>query len=226
MPENAAAPAVLPLRCRTPLRCNGRPCASSSSPKPSAGRGDDRDHRGRAAGPRPVRVGCARGDRADRSGRRVGDRRGGHRGGHDSRGRRPGLSAAYLLGHWARRVRTRGRTADLPLLLVGTVLVGFASAANIQARYAATDLAEPGHRARALSTVVWATTVGAVLGPNLAGPGSGSASSSTSPGWPVPSSSRRSSSSAPPSSWSCGCGPTRCSWRSRCGAPSGGGRWP
>jgi MFS family permease len=87
-------------------------------------------------------------------------------------GRRPGLSAAYLIGALGSTVCVLAAVLRVfPLLLVGTVLVGFASAANIQARYAATDLAEPGHRARALSTVVWATTVGAVLGPNLAGPG-------------------------------------------------------
>ncbi|WP_292676499.1 MFS transporter, partial [Nocardioides sp.] len=41
---------------------------------------------------------------------------------------------------------------------------------NSAARYAATDLATEAHRARALSTVVWATTIGAVAGPNLSGP--------------------------------------------------------
>jgi MFS family permease len=37
----------------------------------------------------------------------------------------------------------------------------------LQARYAATDLATPQNRARSLSYVVWAATIGAVLGPNL-----------------------------------------------------------
>ncbi|GAA0529659.1 MFS transporter [Saccharopolyspora thermophila] len=41
---------------------------------------------------------------------------------------------------------------------------------NLQARYAGTDLAAPAHRARAVSTVLVATTLGAVLGPNLAAP--------------------------------------------------------
>jgi len=45
--------------------------------------------------------------------------------------------------------------------------VGVASAAGYQARYAATDLAAPSFRARSLSIVVWATTIGVVLGPNL-----------------------------------------------------------
>jgi MFS family permease len=49
--------------------------------------------------------------------------------------------------------------------------MGAATAASSQARFAGADLAAPEHRGRALSLVVWATTLGAVLGPNLAGPG-------------------------------------------------------
>ena len=45
------------------------------------------------------------------------------------------------------------------------------SAANAAARYAATDLAPAGSRARALSLVVWATTVGAVARAQPGGPG-------------------------------------------------------
>ncbi|WP_368074332.1 MFS transporter [Arthrobacter sp. 24S4-2] len=58
-----------------------------------------------------------------------------------------------------------------PLLLLGLMLLGAGSAVNLQARFAATDLARPGTRARDLSIVVWSTTIGAVLGPNLFGPG-------------------------------------------------------
>ena len=47
---------------------------------------------------------------------------------------------------------------------------GAGSSANLQARFAAADLAEPERRGRAISTVVWATTIGAVLGPNIAAP--------------------------------------------------------
>jgi MFS family permease len=56
----------------------------------------------------------------------------------------------------------------LPLLFVGLFLFGGGSAANLQARYAAVDLAEPARRGRQLSFVVWATTIGSVTGPNLA----------------------------------------------------------
>ncbi len=46
------------------------------------------------------------------------------------------------------------------------VLIGSGTAANLLARSAGADLAAPEHRARAISTVVWATTIGAVAGPN------------------------------------------------------------
>jgi MFS family permease len=55
-------------------------------------------------------------------------------------------------------------------VLLGTFGVGVASAVGLQARYAASDLAKPQHVARDLAYVVWATTVGAVLGPNLMEP--------------------------------------------------------
>ncbi|WP_243640495.1 MFS transporter [Nocardioides jejuensis] len=63
-----------------------------------------------------------------------------------------------------------GVLGSMTLLLLGTFLVGSMTAANAAARYAATDLAAPATRARDLSLVVWATTIGAVLGPNLAEP--------------------------------------------------------
>ena len=58
-----------------------------------------------------------------------------------------------------------------PLLLLAFVMIGVGTAVNLQARFAATDLAEPRTRGRDLSIVVWATTVGAVVGPNLIAPG-------------------------------------------------------
>jgi MFS family permease len=85
-----------------------------------------------------------------------------------TRGRRAALSLGYGVGGLgAVVVVVAGATRSLPLVFLGTLLVGVASAAGLQARYAATDLATGEHRARALSYVVWAGTVGAVLGPNL-----------------------------------------------------------
>ncbi|MEU9853081.1 MFS transporter [Streptomyces sp. NPDC047974] len=87
------------------------------------------------------------------------------------RGRRAGLVLAYLLGALGAGVAVLGAVLDsFPLLLVGLVGFGAGSSANLTARFAAADLAPPDRRARAISTVVWATTIGAVLGPNIAAP--------------------------------------------------------
>lgn len=58
-----------------------------------------------------------------------------------------------------------------PLLLLGLALIGVGTAVNLQSRFAATDIANDTTRSRDLSLVVWATTVGAVSGPNLITPG-------------------------------------------------------
>jgi MFS family permease len=85
------------------------------------------------------------------------------------RGRRPGLALAYLIGALgAAIVVLAARLDSVPLLFAGLLLFGGGSTANLQARYAAVDLAEPARRGRQLSIVVWATTIGAVAGPNLA----------------------------------------------------------
>lgn len=56
-------------------------------------------------------------------------------------------------------------------LFVGLLLIGAGSAVSLQSRFAATDLAEPRHKGRALALVVWVGTLGSVLGPNLGAPG-------------------------------------------------------
>ena len=56
------------------------------------------------------------------------------------------------------------------LLILGMSLMGFGNAASHLSRYAAADMVAPGHRGSAVSTVVWAGTIGAVLGPRLLGP--------------------------------------------------------
>ena len=60
---------------------------------------------------------------------------------------------------------------NLPLLLASMLTLGAGGAVNLQTRFAAADLAKPETRARDLSLVVWATTIGVVAGPNLVGPG-------------------------------------------------------
>ena len=87
------------------------------------------------------------------------------------RGRRFGQASGLALGAaGSALVVVAGVVGSMVLLLVGCVLMGATSATNTLARYAATDLAPVASRARSLSLVVWAATVGAVVGPNLSGP--------------------------------------------------------
>lgn len=89
-----------------------------------------------------------------------------------ARGRRVGLITAYLIGTvGAALAITAAVLGNFLLLLLGTALFGASSTANSQSRYAAVDLAPPKRRGRHLSLVVWATTIGSVLGPNILGPG-------------------------------------------------------
>jgi MFS family permease len=86
-------------------------------------------------------------------------------------GRRAGLAAGYAVGVLGALVATAAIVVvSLPLLLLGTVLIGFGNSSNQLSRYVAADLYPPDRRASALGTVVWGATVGAVIGPNLAAP--------------------------------------------------------
>ncbi|MEO5939249.1 MAG: MFS transporter, partial [Candidatus Limnocylindrales bacterium] len=86
-------------------------------------------------------------------------------------GRRIGLALGYAIGVAGALVATLAViAASLPLLLVGTVLVGFGNASNQLSRYVSADLFGPSRRASAIGIVVWGATVGAVIGPNLAAP--------------------------------------------------------
>ncbi|KRE61968.1 MFS transporter [Nostocoides sp. Soil756] len=88
-----------------------------------------------------------------------------------ARGRRPGLALGYVSAAiGAVGLIASGVLRNFPLLLLSSLVFGSATASNSQSRYAAADLALPHRRARDLSIVVWATTVGSVLGPNLVGP--------------------------------------------------------
>lgn len=60
---------------------------------------------------------------------------------------------------------------SFPIELIALFLLGAGSAVALQARFAAADIPVSGPRGKDLSLVVWATTVGAVVGPNLIAPG-------------------------------------------------------
>ncbi len=86
------------------------------------------------------------------------------------KGRRPGLVLGYLAAALGGAVAVFGssRLALVPYL-VGLVLIGVGQGGTNLSRYAAADLAEPSARSKAISYVVFASTVGAVGGPALAG---------------------------------------------------------
>ncbi|MFF2807421.1 MFS transporter [Streptomyces sp. NPDC058000] len=84
------------------------------------------------------------------------------------RGRRRGLVLGYGAGVLGSLGVVAAAALDSVLLLFPSLLVyGAGTATNLMARYAGADLAPPDRRGRAVSTVLFATTLGAVAGPNL-----------------------------------------------------------
>ena len=87
-------------------------------------------------------------------------------------GRRKALATGAALAiSGATLVIVAAATMQLWVLLLGLFLLGAGSATGLQARFAATDLPSSKTKGKDLSLVVWATTFGAVIGPNLFGPG-------------------------------------------------------
>jgi len=85
-------------------------------------------------------------------------------------GRRWGLTAGFLAGGvGAIGVVVAAVAESIPLFFASLLLYGFGGATNLLARYAGTDLAKPGQRAKAVSVSLVATTFGAVAGPNSVG---------------------------------------------------------
>jgi MFS family permease len=85
-------------------------------------------------------------------------------------GRRLGLVAGYVIGVGGAFVSVAGIVAgSFPILLVGCLAIGFGNSSNQLSRYAAADMYSARRRASAIGLVVWASTVGAVIGPNLIG---------------------------------------------------------
>ncbi len=86
-------------------------------------------------------------------------------------GRRYGLVIGCILGLIGAVICCMSViVATLPLFLLGLVLLGASRGTLDQGRYAAAEINPPQHRARAMSTVVFGGTVGAILGPALVAP--------------------------------------------------------
>ncbi len=60
---------------------------------------------------------------------------------------------------------------SFPIEILALFLLGAGSAVGLQARFAAADIPTAGPKGKDLSLVVWATTLGAVIGPNMIAPG-------------------------------------------------------
>lgn len=88
------------------------------------------------------------------------------------RGRRVSLGFGYVIPIiGAAIVIFAAVISNVFLLFAGLALFGVAQAVNLQSRYAAGENSSPATRARTMSIVIWATTVGSVVGPNLITPG-------------------------------------------------------
>jgi len=92
----------------------------------------------------------------------------------DRRGRRPGMIVGYgtlVVGALAAAAATG--LGSFPLLVVALAVFGFGSSADNLARYAAADVHPSARRGSAIAVVVWAGTIGSVLGPALLAPSEG-----------------------------------------------------
>lgn len=66
---------------------------------------------------------------------------------------------------------TAAALRSFPIELIALFFLGSANAVSLQARFAAADIPTDRPKAKDISIVVWATTFGAVIGPNLIAPG-------------------------------------------------------
>jgi MFS family permease len=97
-------------------------------------------------------------------------------------GRRVGLTTALLLAAaGAAGSVAAGALGSFVLLLAASAFFGGGTTAVMLARYGAADLSTPAERGRAIGTVVFATTFGAVAGPNLLEPAGSVAEALTLP---------------------------------------------
>jgi MFS family permease len=86
-------------------------------------------------------------------------------------GRRPGLALGYGLAVIGALLAMMGvGVGSFWLLLGGMALFGISNTSNLLARYAAADVTSPAKRGRAMGLIVWGSTIGSLIGPNLMAP--------------------------------------------------------
>ncbi len=86
-------------------------------------------------------------------------------------GRRPGLALGYGLAVVGAALGMAGVLAShFALFLAGMTLFGVSNTSNLLARYAAADVTPAAQRGRAMGLIVWGSTIGSILGPNLMTP--------------------------------------------------------
>jgi MFS family permease len=86
-------------------------------------------------------------------------------------GRRPGLAIGYVLAVAGAGLGMASVAAgSFPVLLLGMALFGIAQTSNLLARYAAADITPGAQRGRAMGLIVWGSTLGSIIGPNLMSP--------------------------------------------------------
>jgi MFS family permease len=86
-------------------------------------------------------------------------------------GRRPGLALGYGLAVVGALLGMAGVLASsFVLFLVGMTLFGVSNTSNLLARYAAADITPASQRGRAMGLIVWGSTIGSIVGPNLMTP--------------------------------------------------------
>jgi MFS family permease len=85
-------------------------------------------------------------------------------------GRRRGLVLGYALAVAGAVLGMDGvLLRSFPLFLVGMGLFGIANTSNLLARYAAADITPGARRGQAMGLIIWGSTAGSIIGPNLMG---------------------------------------------------------
>ena len=85
--------------------------------------------------------------------------------------RRGGLALGYALAVIGAVLSVIGvMVRSFALLLLGMALFGTSNTSNLLARYAAADVTEAPNRGKAMGFIVWGSTLGSIVGPNLMAP--------------------------------------------------------